>query len=69
MNGIFKSILDSDSASSAITSIDPKEAILVILGAICLTFGLTMEPIFKWGPWMDFVSIYSNTRTKKIIFL
>lgn len=32
--------------------------ILVILGAICLTFGLTMEPIFKWGPWMDFVSIY-----------
>ncbi len=32
--------------------------ILVIIGAICLGFGLNMEAIFQWGPWMDFVSIY-----------
>ena len=33
-------------------------AILVILGIICLGTGVNMEPIFKWGPWMDIVSIY-----------
>ncbi len=33
-------------------------SVLVILGVICLGFGLNMEPIFKWGPWMDIVSIY-----------
>jgi len=33
-------------------------AVLVLMGVICLGFGLTMEPIFKWGPWMDIVSIY-----------
>ena len=32
--------------------------VLVLLGALCLGFGLFMEPIFKWGPWMDLVSIY-----------
>ena len=32
--------------------------VLVLLGVICLGFGLFMEPIFKWGPWMDLVSIY-----------
>ena len=31
---------------------------LVIMCLICLGFGLHMEPIFKWGPWMDIVSIY-----------
>ena len=31
---------------------------LVILCAVCLGFGLFMEPIFTWGPWMDIVSIY-----------
>ena len=25
---------------------------------LCLGFGLGMEPISKWGPWMDLVSIY-----------
>ena len=35
-----------------------RKAVLVLLGAICLGFGLFMEPIFKWGPWMDTVSIY-----------
>lgn len=31
---------------------------LVILGSVCLAFGIYMEPISKWGPWMDIVSIY-----------
>lgn len=32
--------------------------VLVILCVICLGVGLNMEPIFKWGPWMDTVNIY-----------
>lgn len=35
-----------------------RNLVLVLLGAICLGFGLQMEPIFNWGPWMDIVSIY-----------
>ena len=35
-----------------------RSAVLVILGVICLGFGINMEAIFKWGPWMDLVSIY-----------
>ncbi len=35
-----------------------RAAVLGILCAICLGFGLHMEPIAKWGPWMDIVSIY-----------
>lgn len=35
-----------------------RAAVLCLLGVICLAFGLGMEPIFKWGPWMDTVSIY-----------
>ena len=35
-----------------------RTAVLVILCALCLGFGLGMEPIAKWGPWMDLVSIY-----------
>lgn len=31
---------------------------LVGLCVVCLGIGLQMEPIFKWGPWMDIVSIY-----------
>lgn len=33
-------------------------SVLVILCVICLGFGIGMEPIMKWGPWMDIVSIY-----------
>ncbi len=33
-------------------------SVLGILCVICLGFGINMEPIFKWGPWMDIVSIY-----------
>ena len=35
-----------------------RKAVLVLLGVICLGFGVFMEPISKWGPWMDIVSIY-----------
>ncbi len=35
-----------------------RSVVLVILGVICLGIGVNMEPIFKWGPWMDIVSIY-----------
>ena len=35
-----------------------RKAVLVILCVICLGFGINMEPIHKWGPWMDIVSIY-----------
>lgn len=32
--------------------------VLAIVGIICLGVGLFIEPIFKWGPLMDIVSIY-----------
>ena len=35
-----------------------RNAVLVLLCAVCLGIGLHMEPISKWGPWMDIVSIY-----------
>lgn len=35
-----------------------RKLVLVIMCVICLGFGLNMEAIFQWGPWMDFVSIY-----------
>lgn len=35
-----------------------RSAVLVILGVLCLGFGIGMETIDKWGPWMDLVSIY-----------
>ena len=35
-----------------------RKAMLGLLCIICLGIGLNMEPIFKWGPWMDIVSIY-----------
>ncbi len=35
-----------------------RKLVLIILGIICLGFGINMEPIAKWGPWMDIVSIY-----------
>lgn len=31
---------------------------LALLAVICLGVGINMEPIYKWGPWMDWVSIY-----------
>ena len=35
-----------------------RTTVLLILCVLCLGFGLAMEPISKWGPWMDLVSIY-----------
>ena len=35
-----------------------RTAVLVILCVVCLGFGIGMETIDKWGPWMDLVSIY-----------
>jgi len=35
-----------------------RKLVLVILCILCLSIGLHMEPIAKWGPWMDIVSIY-----------
>lgn len=31
---------------------------LVIIGVICLGFGLGVEPIYNWGPLLDIISIY-----------
>jgi len=35
-----------------------RNVVLALLCVVCLGFGLGMEPISKWGPWMDIVSIY-----------
>ena len=35
-----------------------RTGVLLILAAVCLGFGIGMETIDKWGPWMDLVSIY-----------
>ncbi len=35
-----------------------RTAVLAIICVLCLGAGLFMEPIDKWGPWMDLVSIY-----------
>ena len=35
-----------------------RNLILILMCVICLGFGLHMEAIFQWGPWMDLVSIY-----------
>lgn len=31
---------------------------LAILGVLCLGIGIFIEPIHKWGPWLDIISIY-----------
>ena len=35
-----------------------RKLVLLLMGVICLGFGVNMEAIFQWGPWMDLVSIY-----------
>lgn len=35
-----------------------RTVVLAILCVLCLGFGIGMETISKWGPWMDLVSIY-----------
>lgn len=31
---------------------------IILMGVICFGIGVFMNPIYKWGPWMDLVSIY-----------
>ena len=35
-----------------------RTAVLALLCVLCLGIGIFMEPISKWDPWMDLVSIY-----------
>ena len=35
-----------------------RKLVLALMCVLCLGFGINMEAIFQWGPWMDFVSIY-----------
>lgn len=35
-----------------------RRVVLLILCILCLGFGLGMEPISRWGSWMDLISIY-----------
>ena len=35
-----------------------RSVVLILLGVLCFGIGIFMEPIHKWGPWMDIVSIY-----------
>ena len=35
-----------------------RKVVLALLAVLCLGIGVNMEPIAKWGPWMDIVSIY-----------
>jgi len=35
-----------------------RRIVLAILCILCLGVGIHMEPIFRWGPWMDLVTIY-----------
>ena len=35
-----------------------RKLVLALMCIICLGFGIHMEAITQWGPWMDFVSIY-----------
>ena len=36
----------------------PRKIVSVIIGILLIGIGMFMEPISKWGPWMDLVSIY-----------
>lgn len=35
-----------------------RKSVLAFLGLLLFGIGVNMEPISKWGPWMDLVSIY-----------
>lgn len=55
LQNMFESV--GESLENRFPKISRKLA-LVVISAICLGVGLFMEPISKWGPWMDIVSIY-----------
>ena len=46
-----------ESVNKKISCISRNTAI-VLIGAILLIVGIFIEPIYKWGPWMDIISIY-----------
>ncbi|MFV0499511.1 MAG: sodium-dependent transporter [Bacilli bacterium] len=35
-----------------------RKVVLGIFAFICIIIGIFIEPIYKWGPWMDFICIY-----------
>ncbi|MDO4663175.1 MAG: sodium-dependent transporter [Tissierellia bacterium] len=35
-----------------------RRTFLILLIVICFGISVNLEPIFKWGPWMDLISIY-----------
>lgn len=35
-----------------------RNTMLILLAVVCFGIGVNMEPIYKWGPWMDIISIY-----------
>ncbi len=35
-----------------------RKIVSILVGVLLIAIGIFMEPINKWGPWMDFVSIY-----------
>ncbi|MDD7305167.1 MAG: sodium-dependent transporter [Peptoniphilaceae bacterium] len=50
-----------DTVADAIHSGFPhfsKNLVLALLSILVLVVGIFIEPIAKWGPWMDFVTIY-----------
>jgi len=55
LQNMFEAV--GESLQSRFPKLD-RNIVLGILCVVCLGFGLNMEPIFKWGPWMDIVSIY-----------
>lgn len=55
LQNMFEAV--AESMQNKLKKVDRK-LILLLLCVICLGFGLHMEPISKWGPWMDIVSIY-----------
>jgi len=55
LQNMFEAV--GESVENRFPKVNRKLALLLV-SAICLGVGLFMEPIHKWGPWMDIVSIY-----------
>ena len=55
LQNMFESV--GESVENRFPKVNRKLALICIC-IICLGVGLFMEPISKWGPWMDIVSIY-----------
>ena len=55
LQNMFEAV--GESVENRFPKVNRKLALLLV-SIICLGVGLFMEPIHKWGPWMDIVSIY-----------